>query len=125
MGMFSSRPKIIKNTFRCPELWEDMPGDEFSRKCSVCNSMVYDLTELSEAEAIRFIELHSGKVCGKLQMDKSGKIIHGNCKNGGRATIGRLVALSEDAKIDREITKADKRKQQLLQLKELGSRKSE
>jgi hypothetical protein len=96
-----------------------MKGDDLVRHCNHCNSKVYDLSALEDDEIITFVKLHSGKVCGKLQMTKSGHVIDGKCQQGEQTIVGRIVVRDDVEKVERSLAVSEKRTKQLKKLLEL------
>src|SRR5215472_2919723 len=49
----------------CPADWTQMSGDDRVRHCSECNLNVYNLSEMTRAEAERLILSHEGRLCAR------------------------------------------------------------
>lgn len=119
------RSKIAKNTFECSKEWDDLKGDNEVRFCDSCENNVYNLTELTEEEAVKFIESHEGKVCTYAHYDRSGVIVNGECSDerqvirmlGTATTIDPEELFGYEPYLDHKIESAKKRVQQLQALK--------
>jgi hypothetical protein len=62
-----------------------MTGDDAVRFCDKCRKNVYDVAQLSRAEAVSAIERAEGRACVRLSRRADGTIATGCCP---RATIG-------------------------------------
>jgi hypothetical protein len=82
----------------CPVSWDDMTGDERVRHCDQCNLKVYNLSDMTRAEAEAFLAEASGKggrVCAGFWRRSDGKIITRDCPVGlarARAAIARRTS---------------------------------
>jgi hypothetical protein len=78
--MSSSANRIVRNTGSCPKRWDDLKGDEFVRDCATCSHKVYNLTGLTPAEVLAFVEQSEGKVCALIHCDNEGYVVNGECE---------------------------------------------
>ncbi|MBX9724250.1 MAG: hypothetical protein K2X81_22770 [Candidatus Obscuribacterales bacterium] len=69
----------------CPITWESMVGDDRVRHCSGCDRNVYNLSDMSTAEAEKFITENGDTQCARLFRRADGKIMTDNCPRGLRA----------------------------------------
>ena len=67
-----------------------MEGDERRRHCSLCNSHVYDLCHLTEAEADALVARHEdARLCVRLHRRADGTVITRDCPVGVGARVKR------------------------------------
>lgn len=76
----------------CSEKWESMTGDERVRHCAKCRLDVFNLAQLSEAEARALLEGKTGRVCGRIFQRRDGTVLTKDCPVG-LARARRQVAL--------------------------------
>lgn len=95
--MFLSNPKSdaellskIKIASPCPADWDAMTGDERTRFCGQCKLNVYNISEMSTAEAASLIRKNEGRACVKLFRRADGTIITDNCPVGLRKIRDRM-----------------------------------
>lgn len=74
----------------CSAEWAKMSGDERVRHCALCRKNVYNLSEMSRAEAEALIREKEGKLCVKFFQRADGTILTANCPVGLRAIQRRL-----------------------------------
>lgn len=74
----------------CPAKWETMSGDERSRFCSLCSLNVYNISEMSAAEARELIRRTEGRLCARIYRRADGTVITNDCPTGVRALRARL-----------------------------------
>jgi hypothetical protein len=66
----------------CRESWDRMRGDERVRFCGRCSLHVYDLSALSEPEALHLVKKTEGKVCVRFYQRRDGTILTRDCPVG-------------------------------------------
>ena len=49
----------------CPVPWETMKGDNRKRFCDMCSLNVYNISEMTHAEAESLLANAEGRICGK------------------------------------------------------------
>jgi uncharacterized protein YhaN len=77
----------------CKAGWENMVGDDKVRFCGLCEKNVYNLSELTRAEAEALILEKEGDLCGRYYQRKDGTILTRDCSVGVRQRRKRgLVA---------------------------------
>jgi len=74
----------------CSAEWTKMSGDERVRHCALCRQNVYNLSDMTRAEAEALIRLKEGKVCVRFFQRADGTILTANCPVGLRAIQKRL-----------------------------------
>jgi hypothetical protein len=84
----------------CSAAWEDMKGDAFVRRCADCKLDVYDISELSRAEAAHLIRSREGRTCIRMFKRHDGTLITRECKDliarsrrRGAATFGAVLSM--------------------------------
>lgn len=78
--------------YECPLKWESLTGDDRVRMCAKCQTRVTNVSELSAADAERFIQAQGGRVCVKLDHDAAGRPIHWPDLRAGAAAAALLAA---------------------------------
>src|SRR3954452_3568783 len=68
----------------CPARWEDMVGDRRSRHCQECDRSVYDLSEMTAAQALDLIRERNGRLCVRLYRRADGRVMTADCPVGVR-----------------------------------------
>jgi hypothetical protein len=82
---------LVQIASPCPVAWEDMTGDERRRFCRHCNLHVYNLADMSRAEADAFVNQAEGRTCIRLFRREDGTVLTRDCPVGLRAVRQRLV----------------------------------
>lgn len=80
----------------CSASWESMEGDARVRFCRLCNLNVYNISELTAAEAEALIVGTEGRLCGRMSRRADGTILTKDCPVGLRA-VRRRVSLAAGA----------------------------
>lgn len=75
----------------CPASWDKMKGDEQVRHCGQCQQNVYNLSEMSAAEAVQLIQQKEGHLCIRLYRRTDGTMITSDCPVGLRWTIWKWL----------------------------------
>ena len=75
----------------CPAAWKDMRGDERVRHCKLCNLNVYNLSELSRAEAEALIQSATGRLCIAYYQRADGTILTDDCPVGLRRARKAII----------------------------------
>ena len=82
----------IKIASPCHENWNKMSGDEQSRHCSQCQMFVYNLSEMTEGEAIALLESRGTKrTCIRMHRRSDGTMITKDCPVGVRKKVKRAL----------------------------------
>ncbi|HEY3806777.1 MAG TPA: hypothetical protein VGL61_29440 [Kofleriaceae bacterium] len=78
----------------CRADWNDMAGDERVRFCATCAKQVFNLSELTRAEAEALIAEKHGDLCGRYYQRADGTILLADCTVGGSASRARSFVLA-------------------------------
>ncbi|MEZ0324442.1 MAG: hypothetical protein ACAH95_00925 [Fimbriimonas sp.] len=87
----------LKIASPCPASWSEMRGDERSRFCGECKLNVYNLSDMTTAEAEELIRTREGRLCVRYFQRADGKVLTRDCPKGlmaVRMRLARAVALS-------------------------------
>jgi hypothetical protein len=90
MARFTSTLDDVRVAAPCSAEWDTMFGNERVRFCDQCQLNVYNLSEMSKAEAERLIGQAEGRLCIRFYRRRDGSIITRNCPVGLRAIKRRL-----------------------------------
>ena len=74
----------------CPASWETMEGDARVRFCRQCDLHVYNISELTRAEAESLVARTEGRLCGRLYRRADGTVLTRDCPTGLRAARRRV-----------------------------------
>ncbi len=74
----------------CTASWDAMTGTDAVRFCGECKLNVYNLSDMTAAEAAALVEGTEGRLCVRLYKRKDGTVLTRNCPVGLRATIARV-----------------------------------
>ena len=80
----------------CSVSWEGMTGDDQVRHCGSCRLNVYNLSEMTRAEAESLVRNREGRLCVRFYRRADGTVITKDCPVGLRA-IRRRMALAWSA----------------------------
>jgi hypothetical protein len=80
----------------CTVDWEGMTGDARVRHCGSCRLNVYNLSEMTRAEAESLVRNREGRLCVRFYRRADGTVITRDCPVGLRA-IRRRMALAWSA----------------------------
>lgn len=75
----------------CPASWESMKGDDRVRFCDSCAKHVYNVAELTSAEALRVIAENEGHPCLSLYRRNDGTVLTADCPVGLRYRVRRRM----------------------------------
>lgn len=98
----------------CPASWSAMAGDARVRHCHLCRLKVYNLSAMTEAEALRLVAGAEGRRCVRFYRRADGTVLTRDCPGPTPepASAGRRVAMAaalagalvaSDAALDRAI----------------------
>lgn len=73
----------------CPASWDAMEGDERVRFCRLCDLHVYNVSELTKAEAESLVARTGGRLCARLYRRADGTVLTKDCPTGLRAARRR------------------------------------
>jgi hypothetical protein len=74
----------------CTASWDRMTGDARVRHCAECHLNVYNLSEMTRAEAERLITTREGRLCVRFYRRVDGTIITRDCPRALRELIRRV-----------------------------------
>ena len=74
----------------CPVSWSSMEGDERVRFCRQCELNVYNISEMTKAEAESLIAREEGRLCSRMYRRADGTILTKDCPVGVRALRKRV-----------------------------------
>jgi hypothetical protein len=72
------RLEILDVKDPCSEDWDAMTGDARERHCALCAQSVYDLSEMSEPEAVALLS-RPGRVCVRFYRRADGRVTTKDC----------------------------------------------
>ena len=75
----------------CTADWSQMTGDERARHCNKCDKQVFDLSEMTRAEAEALIIEKHGKLCARYYRRADGTILTSDCRVGAAAGRKRKI----------------------------------
>ena len=90
MSRFSSTLDHVRIAAPCSADWDSMFGDERVRFCAQCKLNVYNLSEMTKAEAEILIARAEDRLCIRYYRRRDGSILTQNCPVGLRAIKRRL-----------------------------------
>lgn len=90
MARFKSKLNDVRVAAPCPADWDSMYGNERVRFCEQCQLNVYNLSEMSRAEAEELIGRAEGRLCVRYYRRKDGSILTQNCPVGLRGLKRKL-----------------------------------
>ena len=90
MARFTSKLNNVRVAAPCPADWDSMYGNERVRFCEQCQLNVYNLSEMSRAEAEELIGRAEDRLCVRYYKRKDGSILTQNCPVGLRRLKRRL-----------------------------------
>ncbi len=77
----------------CPMSWDEMRGNERVRFCQKCSLHVYNVAEMTRAEAEALIIEKEGRLCARLYRRADGTILTRDCPVGLRAARLRYARM--------------------------------
>jgi hypothetical protein len=91
----SADPQAVLSRVRvaspCAESWEAMPGGARVRSCERCQHKVYNLSEMTAAEAARLVQEAEGRLCVRFYRRADGTMLTRDCPVGLRAVRMRAA----------------------------------
>jgi len=69
----------LKLDYKCPYDWNKMSGDERVRMCGKCKQNVYNISQLTQKEAVDLINEKEGDLCVRFYQRKDGKVVTRDC----------------------------------------------
>jgi hypothetical protein len=96
MNAHKSPLQNLKVANPCPVSWREMEGDDRTRFCSHCRLNVYNLSEMSTAEAEDLIRSREGRLCVRYYQRTDGRVMTKDCPKGlmaVRVKLARSIAV--------------------------------
>lgn len=87
----------LKIATPCPADWNKMIGDDKVRFCSQCNLHVYNLSAMTEPEALKILHNREGRLCARLYQRADGTTLTQDCPVGVRTALRRLTRFATAA----------------------------
>ncbi len=78
----------------CHADWNEMSGDDRVRTCAACAKPVFNLSEMTRAEAEAVISRRNGDLCARYYQRKDGTIMLADCSIGGTGARARSFVLA-------------------------------
>ena len=94
MARFTSKLNNVRVAAPCPADWDSMYGNERVRFCEQCQLNVYNLSEMSRAEAEELIGRAEGSLCVRYYRRTDGSILTQNCPVGLRGLKRKLSRIA-------------------------------
>jgi hypothetical protein len=93
--------EMIEVASPCTASWDAMRGDDRTRLCGQCDKYVYNLSELTRAEAETLVAEREGKLCVRFYLRSDATMLTADCPIGLQAVRrrGRKIALGVAALI--------------------------
>ena len=81
----------------CPVSWDTMKGDDRKRFCDMCSLNVFNISEMTRAEAESFLANSEGRICGRIYKRADGTVITKDCPVGLRAYRKKMSVFASTA----------------------------
>ncbi len=94
MARFTTKLDNVRVAAPCPADWDSRYGNERVRFCAQCQLNVYNLSNMSRAEAEQLIGQAEGRLCVRYYKRRDGSILTQNCPVGLRAIKRRLSRIA-------------------------------
>jgi hypothetical protein len=78
----------------CRADWNEMTGDDRTRTCAACAKQVFNLSEMTRAEAEAVIAEKHGNLCARYYQRADGTIMLADCTVGGSGARARSFVLA-------------------------------
>ena len=83
--------ETIRIASPCHADWDQMEGDAQTRFCRTCRKNVYNLSEMTRAEAEALVTRTEGRLCVRFYTRTDGTVLTQDCPVGLRAVRRKLV----------------------------------
>jgi len=70
----------VNMTYACPASWDAMQGSESVRFCAKCQQHVYDLSQMTRAQAEALVVEKEGRLCLRFYRRADGRIVTRDCQ---------------------------------------------
>ena len=91
------RPRLrlanLRLAFHCPERWDDMTGDDRVRACARCDRQVFNLSDMTRAEAEALLAQRGVTPCVRFYRRADGTVMTADCPTGAPRE-GRRLAMA-------------------------------
>lgn len=84
---------VIDVASPCPADWDAMTGDDRVRHCGQCNLNVYNLSDMTEREAMSLVNKSEGRMCVRFFRREDGTMITRDCPVGLAALRRSIVRI--------------------------------
>ena len=84
---------IIDVAAPCDADWDAMTGDDQVRHCGQCRMNVYNLSEMSEDEALKLVNDREGRLCIQFYRRADGTMLTKDCPVGLRAVRQKIARM--------------------------------
>lgn len=84
----------VKVASPCHESWEGMSGGDKVRSCDRCQKKVYNLSEMTAAEAAALVREAEGRVCVRFYRRADGTMLTTDCPVGASAARAKKVKVA-------------------------------
>jgi len=84
----------LHTAFNCPADWNAMYGDDQTRRCSLCQRTVYNISEMTRDEAIAFLEERGTKICVRYFKRRDGTILTKPCGKVKQSVYRRRLRIA-------------------------------
>lgn len=85
---------VIQVASPCTAPWEEMAGDDRVRFCGQCRLNVYNLSEMTRADATRFMQNRESRTCIRFYRRADGTVLTRDCPVGLRAVRRRIARMA-------------------------------
>lgn len=79
---------------RCSASWDQMTGTERVRHCSQCDLNVFNISDMTRAEAVDLVKQTEGRVCVRYYQRRDGTILTRDCSVRDRVSLSSRLALA-------------------------------
>jgi hypothetical protein len=83
---------VIQVAKPCHAAWDKMAGDARVRHCGDCHKNVYNLSEMTRADAEALLQKHEGRLCVRYYVRADGTMLTADCPVGLLAAAHRRLA---------------------------------
>jgi hypothetical protein len=84
----------LRTASPCRADWNEMTGDDRVRSCASCAKQVFNLSEMTRAEAEAVIAENNGQLCARYYQRADGTIMLADCTVGGSGAKARSFVLA-------------------------------
>jgi hypothetical protein len=81
---------FVKIASPCPISWDSMKGTDRVRFCGECKRKVFNLSEMTQAEAKQLLSRHRSRLCAMFYKRADGTVMTRDCPEYGRRLRRRI-----------------------------------